>query len=227
VKGDAKPTVAGVKFWNDWTGGLGDQRASRFVGSGTGRLYGLDPNASAGAAARKLGIAKQVVKAVVCLMEPAWHDYVDTPLHFVHSIPGAAFPTFWLRTLDGAYQLTAWAGGPKVRAFDEMTREAIVVQALGDFGATLRIPLARLESAVEHYHFHDYAADPFSRGAYSFTRVGGSESASMLATPLGDVLYFAGEATDADYQGSVAGALRSGYRAADQILERVGARRAA
>jgi Ca-activated chloride channel homolog len=65
VKGDAKPTVAGVKFWNDWTGGLGDQRASRFVGSGTGRLYGLDPNASAGAAARKLGIAKQVVKAVV------------------------------------------------------------------------------------------------------------------------------------------------------------------
>lgn len=65
VKGDAKPTVAGVKFWNDWTGGLGDQRASRFVGSGTGRLYGLDPNASAGAPARKLGIAKQVVKAVV------------------------------------------------------------------------------------------------------------------------------------------------------------------
>lgn len=65
VRGDAKPTVAGVKFWNDWTGGLGDQRASRFVGSGTGRLYGLDPNASAGAPARKLGIAKQVVKAVV------------------------------------------------------------------------------------------------------------------------------------------------------------------
>lgn len=65
VKGDAKPSVAGVKFWNDWTGGLGDQRASRFVGSGTGRLYGLDPNAAPGAAARKLGIAKQLVKAVV------------------------------------------------------------------------------------------------------------------------------------------------------------------
>jgi Ca-activated chloride channel homolog len=65
AKGGAKPTVAAVKFWNDWTGGLGDQRASRFVGSGTGRLYGLDPNASAGAPARKLGIAKQVVKAVV------------------------------------------------------------------------------------------------------------------------------------------------------------------
>jgi hypothetical protein len=65
AKGDAKPTVVPVMFWNDWTGGLGDQRASRFVGSGTGRLYGLEPNAPAGAPARKLGIAKQVVKAVV------------------------------------------------------------------------------------------------------------------------------------------------------------------
>jgi hypothetical protein len=65
VKGDARPSVAGVKFWNDWTGGMSDQRASRFVGSGTGRLYGLDPAAAPGSAAHKLGIAKQVVKAVV------------------------------------------------------------------------------------------------------------------------------------------------------------------
>ncbi|HEY8073634.1 MAG TPA: VIT and VWA domain-containing protein, partial [Labilithrix sp.] len=62
---DAKPTVSAVAFWNDWTGGMGDQKGSRFVGSGTGRLYGLDPGAAAGAPARKLGIAKQVVHAVI------------------------------------------------------------------------------------------------------------------------------------------------------------------
>ena len=65
AKAQGRPTVGSVKFWNDWTGGMGDQRGSRFVGSGTGRLYGLDPNAPPGAPARKLGIAKQVVKAVV------------------------------------------------------------------------------------------------------------------------------------------------------------------
>jgi len=63
---DGKPEIASVKFWNDWTGGMVDQRgAGRFVGSGTGRLYGIDPAAAPGSPARKLGIAKQVVKAVV------------------------------------------------------------------------------------------------------------------------------------------------------------------
>lgn len=65
ASGDAKPEVSAVAFWNDWTGGMGDQRGSRLTGSGTGRLYGLDPNAPAGAPAKKLGIAKQVVKAVI------------------------------------------------------------------------------------------------------------------------------------------------------------------
>jgi tetratricopeptide (TPR) repeat protein len=44
---------------------MGDQRSARSVSSGTGRLYGLDPQAPVGAPARKLGIAKQVVKAVL------------------------------------------------------------------------------------------------------------------------------------------------------------------
>jgi Ca-activated chloride channel homolog len=65
ARADAKPEVSPVAFWNDWTGGMGDQRTSRFTGSGSGRLYGLDPMAEPGAPARKLGIAKQIVRAVV------------------------------------------------------------------------------------------------------------------------------------------------------------------
>ncbi len=65
AKGEGKPAVTPVAFWQDWTGGMGDQRSARSVSSGTGRLYGLDPQAPIGAPARKLGIAKQVVKAVL------------------------------------------------------------------------------------------------------------------------------------------------------------------
>ena len=65
AKAEGKPVVTSVAFWQDWTGGMGDQRGARTVGSGTGRLYGLDPSAPKGSPARKLGIAKQAVHAVL------------------------------------------------------------------------------------------------------------------------------------------------------------------
>lgn len=66
VKGGGAPKLEPVAFWQDWTGGMGDEGGGRgAIGSGVGRLYGLDPNASNGAAAQKLSIAKQVVHGVV------------------------------------------------------------------------------------------------------------------------------------------------------------------
>jgi len=64
--GAGAPKVEPVAFWQDWTGGMGDTRVARGIGgSGSGRIYGLDPNALPGTPAKKLGIAKQVVRAVL------------------------------------------------------------------------------------------------------------------------------------------------------------------
>ena len=41
----------------------------------------------------------------------------------------------------------------------------------------------------------------------------------ILAQPVEGTLFFAGEATDPDQTGTVAGALASGYRAARELLE--------
>jgi len=61
--------------------------------------------------------------------------------------------------------------------------------------------------------------DPFARGAYSYVTVGGAGGRKALASPLQDTLFFAGEATDFEGEhGTVAGALRSGTRAARQAL---------
>ena len=40
-----------------------------------------------------------------------------------------------------------------------------------------------------------------------------------MATPIDDTLYFAGEHTHRGLIGTVAGAIRTGYRAADQVLK--------
>ncbi|WP_231880326.1 FAD-dependent oxidoreductase [Microbacterium sp. H83] len=64
-----------------------------------------------------------------------------------------------------------------------------------------------------------WATDPFALGAVSFTPVGTQASArDALAAPVDDRLFFAGEATDVDAPGSLAGALRSGDRVADEVL---------
>ena len=66
VKGKTAPKIEAVAFWQDWTGGMGDTRSAHGNGgSGSGRIYGLDPNASFGMPATKLGIAQQAVKAVI------------------------------------------------------------------------------------------------------------------------------------------------------------------
>jgi monoamine oxidase len=47
----------------------------------------------------------------------------------------------------------------------------------------------------------------------------------VLAQPIEDTLFFAGEATDAEEEGTVTGALQSGVRAAGEVLAANGVRR--
>jgi monoamine oxidase len=69
---------------------------------------------------------------------------------------------------------------------------------------------------------HDWSRDPFSRGAYSYVRVGGVDAARVIARPLQETLFFAGEAADAGGRnGTVEGAIESGRRAAKAVLTTV------
>jgi monoamine oxidase len=47
----------------------------------------------------------------------------------------------------------------------------------------------------------------------------GLAAARALARPVAGTLFFAGEATDADQSGTVAGAIASGQRAAEELLK--------
>jgi monoamine oxidase len=48
--------------------------------------------------------------------------------------------------------------------------------------------------------------------------VNGVEAPRRLAEPVEDTLFFAGEATHERLAGTVAGAIASGYRAAEQLI---------
>lgn len=65
-----------------------------------------------------------------------------------------------------------------------------------------------------------WRGDRFARGSYSFLANGATPSdRDVLAAPRDDRLFFAGEATDREFPATVHGALLSGQRAAEEVLD--------
>ena len=64
-----------------------------------------------------------------------------------------------------------------------------------------------------------WAADPFSRGAYSHCLPGRYGARELLSRPVGERILFAGEHTEQSAYGTLHGAHLSGLRAARQALE--------
>jgi monoamine oxidase len=84
------------------------------------------------------------------------------------------------------------------------------------------LPAEGLGTELLGWHTHDWQLDPYSRGAYSYAPKGASEASALLATPVEGTLFFAGEHTDTTgHPGTVHGALRSGLRAAAQVLNQI------
>jgi monoamine oxidase len=138
-------------------------------------------------------------------------------IDFIHDRQGD-FPTWWTTNPWRVPVVTAWAGGPRADALAELNETGLVDRALASLGRALGVPRSRLEDLLESWRAHDWRRDPYSRGAYSYVGVGGLPAQRALARPCAGTLYFAGDATEPEEMGTVAGAISSGQRAARQIL---------
>jgi monoamine oxidase len=136
---------------------------------------------------------------------------------------GQPFAAYWTQIPVRSEQIVAWAGGPKATALNGASQEELIMRALDGVGAMLGEPaLARAE--FESGAVHDWGTDPFARGAYSYVAVGGGDARAVLAAPVDDALFFAGEATSGNGQGgTVNGALATGERAGREAATVLGA----
>jgi monoamine oxidase len=125
------------------------------------------------------------------------------------------FPVWWTGRPVEACVITGWTAGAKADELLGLSESAVMALAVGTLSRILKTELPEPRGAW----FHDWHADPFARGAYSYVPAGGLPARRRLAEPVEDTLYFAGEATDLlGYGGTVHGAIASGRRAAGQIL---------
>jgi monoamine oxidase len=126
--------------------------------------------------------------------------------------------TWWTTAPFRSPILTGWAGGRAAEALSAEGPDARLDRALDSLAKAWSMPRRKVDDLLAATFMHDWQADPWSRGAYSYSGVGGAHAHDALAKPLRKTLFFAGEATSSDQTGTVAGAIDSGRRAARELL---------
>lgn len=161
------------------------------------------------------------IKLVFRFASAFWEDVHDGAYRdaaFFHS-PGT-FATFWTTLPLRSAELVAWAGGTNAARLMNVSEEDVLCEALDSLAELFGSSRADLKRELEAVYLHDWLRDAFSRGAYSYVKVGGDDARGVLAAPLASTLFFAGEATATNGEaGTVGGALQTGLRAAREVAE--------
>jgi len=129
------------------------------------------------------------------------------------------FPTWWTTMPEQLPIITGWAPFRCAERLSGHSTDFIVDKSLYSLSCLLKVSKSELESLLAHAYWHDWQSDPLSQGAYSYVKTGGDGAQHALAAPVENTLFFAGEATDTSgHNGTVHGAIGTGYRAAKQVL---------
>ncbi|HXE58657.1 MAG TPA: NAD(P)/FAD-dependent oxidoreductase, partial [Gemmatimonadales bacterium] len=169
--------------------------------------------------AKREPLARLDMGTVVRLVLHFERIWWDERLSFLHVPESEGFPIWWTPAPLEAPYLTGWAGGPRAERLAALGEEALVQRAVTELAHALGERASRVEALLLEAFHHDWSADPFARGAYSYAVVGGSDAPDLLAEPIEETLFFAGEATAGDgTNGTVQGALTTGTRAANRLL---------
>lgn len=160
-----------------------------------------------------------VVRASLCFGNEFWEtqDQLTTDTFLFTGAP--PFAAWWVSKPPPFPVVTGWAAGPNAQALAGRSEPQRIDLALDALAAALGLDPARLRQHLRGGFTHDWQADPFSRGAYSYAGVGGSRAGEALGAPHAATIFIAGEATQSDGQNAtVHGAIASGHRVAREVL---------
>jgi monoamine oxidase len=148
-------------------------------------------------------------------------ERLDT-LAFLHADSGVAFPVWWTPYPLRAPLLVGWRGGPAALELSAMSSDEVVAGAIDSLATLLGVPNREIRRHLVGAFNHDWNSDPYSRGAYSYVGVGGSDASGKFARPVDATLFFAGEHADREGRnGTVHGAMASGTHAAASVSRRI------
>lgn len=135
---------------------------------------------------------------------------------YVGAQPGRWAETLSLYPHTGVPMLVMFNAGASALEIESLSDDETVARALAALTDMHGAAPPPKDARVTRWR-----SDPWSRGAYSYVPVGATFAQyAELGAPVGDRLFFAGEATSEDYPATVHGAYLTGLRAARQAADR-------
>jgi monoamine oxidase len=143
---------------------------------------------------------------------PTDHDWLES----MGGQDGAWAEFFNLHRYTAAPVLVAFNVGSQARRLESLPDEVVVAEAMG----VVRGMFGKSVPEPDNWRLTRWGSDLFARGSYCYIPPGASgEDMDALDEPVGERLFFAGEAAHRSHYGTVHGAYLSGERAAWLILE--------
>jgi monoamine oxidase len=170
------------------------------------------PEKRAAALGLPLGTAEKVYFA---LAQP---EEFTTDGHLFARFDSAEIGSYHLRPM-GRPVIEAYFGAQLARGLAEAGGEAMADFAKQELASLLGSSFPARLTAIAH---SSWSTDPWSRGAYSYAKPVCAEERAVLAAPVAERLFFAGEACSRAHYSTAHGAFETGWEAAGQALAALG-----
>lgn len=158
-----------------------------------------------------------VLKFVLRFSEPFW-KVKATDLQFL--ISDQFVPAWWMEMNTADHILTGWLAGPEAEQSRGIKEDVLLADALDALAIIFKKDPVVVKEELVASRIFNWADDPFSKGAYSYTLAGAPGARAALQKPVDETLFFAGEAICGDAAGgTVEAALASGVAASQAAFE--------
>jgi monoamine oxidase len=181
----------------------------------------FDPPINAKSDALGLLYMGEVIRITLTFDHPLWVDIAGTKARDMRFLfaEDEQFPTWWTHLPEHVASITGWSASHHAADLSGRSEGVTTAVAATSLANILGLTDNQVVKSLSAAYTHDWQSDPYSRGAYSWPKVGGADAHRELSWPLDNRLFFAGEATDfTGHNGTVHGAISSGHRAAKEVL---------
>jgi monoamine oxidase len=165
-------------------------------------------------AAKKIGFGT-VIKVMLEFKEAFW-EKKKKGMAFLFT--NEIIPTWWTQSPSSYPMLTGWAGGPQAWTLENNDDETILDLALHSLSNVFQKAVDELRQMLVASAVANWKKDPYSTGAYSYDIVGSIEAKKLLNTPVGETIFFAGEAF---YEGPSFGTVEAALVSAKDVVEKI------